>query len=412
MNFPLFIARRYFFSRKISNVINIISGISLVGVMVGTFALIVVLSVFNGFENVVISLFNSFDSDLKVTPATGKYFHPDSASYLELSALDEVAGITPVIEDNVLIRYDESQEIATLKAVQPHYLRTTGIDSMIFAGESRLEIEDRPVALLGSGVAAKLGVNIHNEFTALQVHVPNKAHKPTFTLTPTQPFRKENLYPAGVFSIQQDFDAKYVLAPLGFARELMDEPERATAIEINLWDEDDLSDVKEKVQALVGPDFVVQDRFEQHALLYRIMKSEKLAVYLILSFILLIAAFNLIGSLIMLAIEKRKDVAILKSMGADSSIIRKIFLYEGMIISAIGAVVGMALGYLTGWLQQEFALVKINTGSTFVLNAYPVDFLWTDFIAVFFTALLVGLIASYIPARIAYKRLSIHDLAQ
>ncbi|MEX0966638.1 MAG: FtsX-like permease family protein [Bacteroidia bacterium] len=410
MNFSFFVARKYFFGSRISNVIHIISAISLLGVMVGTFALIVVLSVFNGFENVVLSLFNSFDSEIKITLAEGKFFHPDSARYDELAQLPEVRGITPVLEDNALLKYDENQEIATLKAIRPEYLATTGIDTMIYVGESILLENSIPFALLGAGVAGKIGVNIFSEFSRLQAFYPNRDAKRIISLTPDRAFIRMNIFPAGVFSIQQDFDSKYVLVPISFGRELFNEPEKVTAIEINLQPGVNLEKMREKVETLTGPKFVVEDRFQQHALLYRIMKTEKIAVYLILTFILLIAAFNLIGSLVMLAIEKKKDMSVLKSMGANAGLIRRIFLYEGMLLSGIGAVVGIGLGYLICWLQQEYSLIKINSGSTFVLKAYPVDFRLTDFVLVFCTAIVLGLIASYLPARIAYKQLNVADL--
>lgn len=410
MNFPFYIARRYFFNFKLPGVINLISLISLLGVTVGTFALITVLSVFNGFEHLVVGLFNSFDSDLKIIPAEGKYFEPEEARYDRLAKLENILGITQVIEENALLMYGDNQSVATIKAVEPEYLRTTGIDTMVYVGSGNIMDEGLPHALLGAGVAAKLGVNVYNKFSSVQVYVPDKEVSANLLLNPTKAFNRENIYPGGVFAIQQEFDTKYMVVPLSFARTLLKE-NRLTAIEINLANEDDLKNMRGRVQDIVGEGFIVKDRFQQHEILYKVMNSEKLAVYLILSFILLISAFNLIGALIMLAIEKRKDMAILKSIGAGSSTIRNIFLFEGMLLASIGAVLGISLGALVCWLQMEYGFVKIAEDSTFVINTYPVKFNITDFVVVFITAIVMGLLASYFPAQLARKKLTTDDLA-
>jgi len=422
MNLPLFIARRYFFSRKIANVIHAISLISLIGVMVGSFALIVVLSVFNGFEDLVLKLYNSFDPDLKVSPVKGKYFNPaskDSASTISFEEASEMLSSVQdwsetnkasyTIEENALVKYKDGQTIATIKGITPKYLPSMGVDSMIYAGNGVITKEQVPQALVGAGIASKLDLNIYGGSSSLQLYVP-KGKTSNFSFDPTNAFKRKNIQISGIFSIQQKFDEKYILVPMDFIRELVDEEMKITGLEVNVSDKADIPAVKQRLTAMTGKNFEVKDRFEQHAWLYKIMNSEKLAVYLILSFILVIAAFNLIGALLMLVIEKKKDMAVLKSMGATSNLIMKIFFLEGIMLSSIGALLGIGLGTLVCWLQMKYELIKLNGGNTFVLNAYPVSFKLDDFILVFLTVVVLGLIASYYPARKAYKQLTVEDL--
>ncbi len=422
MNLPLFIARRYFFSRKIANVIHAISFISLIGVMVGSFALIVVLSVFNGFEELVLKLYNSFDPDIKVSPVKGKYFNPtfkDSASTISFGEASEMLSrvqdwsetnkASYTIEENALVKYKDRQTIAKIKGITPEYLPSMGVDSMIYVGNGVITQDQVPQAIVGAGVASKLDLNIYSESSSLQLYVPT-GKTSNFSFDPTDAFKRKNIQTSGIFSIQQKFDEKYILVPMDFIRELVDEEMKITGLEVNVKDKADIPAVKQRLTSMTGKNFEVKDRFEQHAWLYKIMNAEKLAVYLILSFILVIAAFNLIGALLMLVIEKKKDMAVLKSMGANSNLIMKIFFLEGIMLSSIGALLGIALGTLVCWLQMKYELIKLNSGNTFVLNAYPVSFKLDDFILVFLTVVVLGLIASYYPARTAYKQLTVEDL--
>lgn len=408
MNLPFFIARRYFFSRKISNVIHIIAGISLAGIMVGAFALITILSAFNGFEEVVSKLYNTFDSDLKIAPAQGKYFQADSAKMQQIGKLKGIASITPVIEENALIKYREKQTIATFKAIDPQYLRTTGIDSMIFLGEPILTDEDVDYALVGAGVGSKLNLNGYDENYLLQIYVPKKGEQTV--LNPEKAFNRKGIFCSGIFSIQQDFDSRYILLPISFARDLVQEPTKVTGLEINVKDDGEVEEIGEQVSQILGNDFKVQDRYQQQPLLYKVMRSEKLAVYLVLSFILLIAAFNLIGALLMLAIEKKKDMAILMSMGATPKLIQNIIMLEGLILSFTGAIAGIALATIVCWLQMKYGFVKIAEGSTFVIQAYPIAFKAWDFVIVLVTVIVLGFVASYYPAHLANRKTDVEAL--
>ena len=422
MNVPFFIAKRYFFSSKVSNVIHLISLVSLVGVTVGSFALIVVLSVFNGFEKTVLSLYNAFDSDLRMKPKKGKYFDPalaggyDSASSKGANAVlktvkswEGVVDASYVIEENVLVKHEQRQAIATIKAIDPGYLSSMGVDTMLYSGEPVLNVKDRPMAIVGAGIARQLGLNAYGQKQDLTLYTP-KNQPMRFRLDPTEAFRQRTAGTSGIFTIQQEFDDKYLVLPLAFARSLVNEPQRATALEVDKRATIANETIERKLKALFGKRFEVKNRYQQHATLYQVMRSEKTAVYMILTFILLIAAFNLIGALLMLAIEKKKDMAILKAMGASAAHIRNVFFYEGLLLSFSGALAGLGLGSLVCWLQMKYELITFSAKSTFVLNAFPVKFEWLDFAGVFVTVIVLGLIASYYPAKIAYRQISVEDL--
>lgn len=408
MNLSFFIARKYFFSKKISGVIHVISLISVIGIMVGTFALVTILSSFNGFEEVVSQLYNTFDSDLKLSPQKGKYFELNATQIEKIKKLPAVQAFTPVIEENVLLRYQDKETIATIKAVSPKYLYTTGIDSMIIVGNINLQAGGANYALVGAGVAGKLNLQTDDEFNPLQIYVPKKDVK--IALNPEKAFNQKNIMSGGVFSIQQDFDNRYLIIPIDFARELLHEPSKVTAYEVNIKKNYSIEKAQEAIQKISGSFVSVNDRYQQQPMLYKVMRSEKLVVYLILSFILLIAAFNLVGALLMLAIEKQKDMAVLLSLGATPKLVQDVILMEGLILSFSGAISGIFFGWLICFLQMKFGFVKIAEGTTFVIDAYPVAFQFTDFVLVFATVIILGFAASYYPAITAYKRLDTEAL--
>ncbi|MDQ3073357.1 MAG: ABC transporter permease, partial [Bacteroidota bacterium] len=409
MNFPFFIARRYFFAKSIPNVIHIIAGISLAGITLSGFALITILSVFNGFEDLVSRLYNTFDPDLKIIPATGKYFLPDEKKIDSIRNLPYVEAVSPVLEDNFVIIYKEEQSIATFKAIEPAYLKTTGIDSMMSAGEPIIEDEDNYYALLGAGVRAKLSLPGKDLQHPMEVIIPRKS-VPFNQAFPQQNLNRRLIMAGGVFSVQQDFDSRYVLLPLEFARELTEEPKKVTSLEIRLKKKANLGRAQNQVEDIMGQNVRVLDRRQQQPSLYKVMRTEKVAVYLILTFILIIAAFNMVGALLMLAIEKKKDMMLLESFGATPENIKNIILYEGLLLSFTGGMAGLALGALVCWLQMQYGFVKIAQGGTFVVNAYPVAFDFTDFILVFVTVVVMGFLASWFPATTAYRKISASEL--
>jgi len=311
----------------------------------------------------------------------------------------DVAVFAKVIEENALLRYDDQQFIATLKGVDSSYVYVSGVDTMMTAGEFKLYDRGVPLAVAGQGVAYKLSLGI-NRHTPIKCFVPKRDARFTGSfMDASSAINQKNLYTAGYFSIQQDFDNQYVFVPIAFARDVFEYHDELSALEIKLKTDAKVESVKTELQNLLGPDFKVQNRYEQHAFFYKIMASEKWAVFLILSFILLIASFNVIGSLTMLIIDKKEDIYTLRSLGADNRAISRIFLFEGWLITAVGAVVGLVMGALLCWVQIRFGLISLGGSGSFIIDAYPVETRGIDFVIVFFTVMLIGFLASWYPVR-------------
>ncbi len=370
MRVSLYIARRYLFAKKSQNAINIISGISMLGVAVGTLALVVVLSVFNGFDEVVKSLFNSFDPDIQITLVEGKTFTPDDR-FDALNHLPGVAVYSEILEENALLKYGERQHIATIKGVDESFIQVTGIDSMIYDGTMKLQDKNRPYAVVGQGVAYSLQVGL-NFINPLFVYMPKRVGQINIA-NPDDAFRRKHIFPSGIFSIEQDYDSKYVIVPIGFMRELLEYKDEVTSVELKLDESIDPEHTQDQIIEILGPEFNVKNRAEQNELFYKVMKSEKWAIFLILTFILIIASFNIIGSLSMLIIDKKNDIKSLRNMGANKKLISRIFLIEGWLISITGSFIGMLLGVGISWVQDRFELLKLSGSGTFIIDAYPVD---------------------------------------
>ena len=398
MNFPFFIARRYLISKKSHNIINLISGISMVGVAVGTAALIIVLSVFNGFESVVVSLFSVFDPDIEITAVQGKTFHEHEIAADRIRALPGVISYTEVVEENALLHYKKQQYLATIKGVDSLYQLNSPIDSLLVT-EGKLVLQDDSLdfAVPGYGIAYFLNLDMNAPDNLISVYIPKR--KGNITGLPQESFKSELIRPSAIFSVQQDFDDKYMLVPLRFARRLLDYSDEVTGIEIRLTKGTEVAAVQEKISSITGPEFRVQNRYQQQEVLYKIMKSEKWAVFLILTFILIVASFNVIGSLTMLILDKQKDIGILRSMGARDATIKQIFFIEGLLISLTGAFSGLILGLVVCVLQQKFGLIKLQGGGSFVISAYPVKLIATDFLYVFLTIALIGTGAAWLPVK-------------
>lgn len=323
MNTSVYIARRYLFSRKSTHAINIISGISMLGVFIGSAALIVILSVFNGFEKVILALYNNFSPELKIEPVRGKTFDPNTPYFNTLHKNAALFSFAEVLEEKALVRYGDRQVISTVKGVSTEFLNNRGLDSTIISGSFTLELHKQAAAVIGTIVQSSLSVNIKDELTPLQIYSPRRGL--VNSVNPMDEFIQKNIYPSGVFSIQQDFD-DIVVTPLSFTRELLDEPNEVSSIELNFKDGTDLDKVQNEIKTKIGNAFTVKDRYEQNTSLYRILNSEKWAVFSILTFVLIIAIFNIVGSLTMLVMDKRKDIAILSSLGASRGLIKRIFL--------------------------------------------------------------------------------------
>jgi len=401
MNLSVFVARRYLFSKKSHNIINVISGISLVGVAVCTMALIIVLSVFNGFDDLIKSMFSNFDPDIKITPAQGKVLDPADPNLQKVSQLSCVDIVCETLEENVLLEYDKHMNPGIIKGVSEQYNKLTGIDTTVINGSYTLNDGHRPMAVVGAGLAYYLSVNIHF-VNPLLIYVPKRSGR--ISVNPERAVNKSYIYPSGIFAIQQEIDTRYMIVPIDFVRNLLEYPTQASALEIKLKPGSDPAKSYEQISQTVGSEYVVRTQYQQHEMLYKVMKSEKFAIYLILTFILIIGSFNMIGSLSMLIIDKKNDIKTLSHIGLSKKGIRRIFAAEGRMISIGGAVVGLLLGLLVCWLQQTFGFLKLDSMGSFVINNYPVKMIWTDFVLVLVTVVGIGLLASWYPIRIFTKR--------
>ncbi len=395
MYLPFKIARRYFFSTKSSTAINYISGIAVLGITISTAALILVLSVFNGFEDLITSLYNSFNPDVKIAPASGKVFRPDDAKITQLRALDEVEEVSETLEEIAFFEYNKSQDFGIVKGVDNHFHKVNSIDSTIIRGSYFLKDSTRNYAVLGLGMEYKLSVNIDDVFKTLNIYMPKRKQRPGAF---GQPFKKRFVAPAGVFAIQQEFDGQYVLVDLEFAQELLGYRDEVSFLELKLKPGTNPEDAVSKIQDIVGADFEVKNRYQQDEAFYKLMNMEKWMGYAILSFMLFLVAFNMFGALWMLVIEKKKDIKILKSMGATPEVIRNIFLSEGAMLTLTGAIVGFILAIIIFLLQKYFGIIQLQGDGSYVVDAYPVSLRLWDFIKIFFTVMIIGLLFSLLPA--------------
>ena len=406
MNFPFYIAKRYLFSKKSHNAINVISAISVCGVALATLALVCTLSVFNGFQDLVATFFTAFDPQLKITAVKGKVFDGQDPRILQIRELPEVELCSESLEDNIMVQYQDKQTMAVLKGVEDNFDRLTPIDSILF-GRGELILHDEVVdyAIPGIQLLSTLGASIRF-LDPLEIYAPKRGAKVNLA-NPSTAFSTGQLFSSGlVFAVNQEkYDGSYILTSLRFARDLFQYTSEVSAINLKLKPEADTDAVKEKIEQILGEDFCVSDRYEQQADTFRIMEIEKLISYLFLTFILVIASFNVIGSLSMLIIDKRDDVNTLRNLGANDNQIVRIFLFEGRMISFIGASLGVVLGLFLCWLQQKYGLIALGSSGTFVVDAYPVSVHLTDVIVIFITVLAIGFLSVWYPVRFLSKRL-------
>lgn len=401
MNLSLYIAGRYLFAKKSRNAINIISGISVIGVAVGTMALIVVLSVFNGFDELIKSLYSSFDPELKITPESGKTFSPDTYEFLQVRMHPGIMAISETLEENALLKYGDRQYIATIKGVDEHFADVTGIDTMIVEGEFDLHFQGGMSAVVGQGIAYYLGIGL-NFLNPVNIYIIRRTAE--VSMNPEETIRRKIIFPAGIFSIEQEHNSKYLLVPVEYARDLLEMENEVSAIEIKLNHSSDPLLVQEEIRSILGENYLVQNRNEQNELFYRIMKSEKWAIFFILTFILIVASFNILGSLTMLILDKKEDILTLRNLGASDTLIKRIFLLEGWMISFFGAIIGLAIGSGIAWLQAKYGLIKLTGSGSFIIDAYPVVLKIVDICKVFITVLIIGFLAVLIPTRYISKR--------
>ena len=407
MNLPFYIARRYLFSKKKHNAINIISGISVCGVALATLALVCTLSVFNGFQDMVAGFFTAFDPELKITIREGKVFEPQGAAFQEVRSLPEIGVWTETLEENAMVQYKDRQAMAIIKGVEDNFEELTSIDSLLYgAGEFILHDSIVDYGVLGVELISELGTGL--QFVdPLQVYAPKRNVRVNMA-NPSASFNRDYLFSPGVVFVvnQQKYDARYILTSLSFARNLFNYDTEVSAVELKLRPGADVTAVQRKIARILGDEFVVLDRYEQQADVFRIMEIEKFISYLFLTFILAIACFNVIGSLSMLILDKREDVETLRNLGADDRLIARIFLFEGRLISLFGALSGIVLGLLLCYIQQRFGIISLGGGNgSFIVDAYPVSVHVTDVVLIFITVITVGFLSVWYPVHYLTRRL-------
>lgn len=391
MNVPFYIAKRYLFAKRSRSVVHIISYVSMLGVAVGTASLIIVLSVFNGFENLVLSLYNAFDPAIKITAAEGKVFEADSAKLV----LDERALLySAILEEKVLLKYKNKEYIATLKGVDEQFKKINNVDSMLLTGTYFDGYASEKTAILGQGVAYHLSIGVGDIMNPLQLFVPKREKK--HLLNASDAFSQSSLIPVGIFGIQADFDATYVITSLNNVQKILERSNVLSALEVHCKDSE-MEALQEELQTALGSAYIVQNRYQQHAFLYQILNSEKMAVFLILTFILIIATFNIIGSLSMLIIDKKKDIRVLSFMGLNNSQLQQLFWMEGLLTTLVGAIVGLFIGLIFCWAQIKWGFITMGAGS-FVIDQYPVSIQSKDVAIVTLIVLSIGAVAAWIPA--------------
>lgn len=407
MNFPFYIARRYLFSKKSTHAINVISGISVVGVAVATMALVVTLSVFNGFHDLVASFFTQMDPQLKITPVKGKTALADDPILTKIRHLSEVEVATECLKEQALAVYGDRQQMVIVKGVEDNFNQLTHIQEILEGdGDFELHAADLSYGIPGLGVAYQLGLGYTYEHP-LRIYAPRREGQLNMA-NPTEGFVVDDLYSPGVvFCMKQGkYDKNYILTSIAFTRHLFDLDGRLSSLEIRLKPGSDFERVKSQMEEIAAGKFYVQDRYEQQDDTFRIMKVEKLIAYVFLTFILMIACFNIIGSLSMLIIDKKEDVVTLRNLGATDHQITRIFLFEGRMISAIGAILGVLIGLLLCWLQQQYGIVRLGSSEgSFVVDAYPVSVHPWDIVLIVFTVMAVGFLSVWYPVRYFSRRL-------
>ena len=393
MNFPLLVARRYLFAKRHTNAINIITGISVFGVSIGTAALILVLSVFNGFEDLLAGLFGHFNPEIKVTPAKGKTMMADSVMLVKLKGINGVKVVSESLEEIAFFEYDGSQDFGVLKGVDDQFVQVNGIDSTIREGSYKLAEEDRNYAVVGAGVRNKLTINVDNFAQPITVFMPVEQTGGVLD----KPFKTRILYPAGTFAIQQDFDNQYILTNLAFMRDLLGVPAgTVSALEFKCNPGVAYAPVKDQIRSILGPDFVVKDAYEQNEAFFKVMRLEKWMGFAFTLLMLVLMAFNTIGAMWMIVLDKQQDIAILKTMGATDRMIYRIFMLEGLLLTFLGLIIGFVLAVVLYVIQKNYGIITIPEG--FLVTSYPISMRFQDFFPVVIAVMSIGFLASIAPA--------------
>ncbi|MDR0427179.1 MAG: ABC transporter permease [Dysgonamonadaceae bacterium] len=407
MNLSLYIAKRYLFSKKTHNAINIISMIAVCGIAIATMGAVCTMSVFNGFEKLVSGIFGAFDPELKITPSRGKVFDPQAdENILNIRFLPEIEAVSETLEDNALVRYKERQVPVIMKGVSGDFEKVAKLTDILFDGEFKLKDEENNFSVLGIGVASNLGVNSSLVYP-IDVFVPDRSKQVNLS-NPLASLKSDYSYVGGIFMVgQPQYDDNYILVSLDYAREMFDYKTEVSSLEIKLKKETDIRSVKRKLKESIGDNYLVKDRYEQQEAAFKMMSIEKWVSFLMLCFIILIAAFNIIGSLSILIVDKQKDIQTLRNLGANNSLISRVFLFEGWMISVVGGIIGIVLGVLICLGQSYFGWIKLgNVQGAFAVDAYPVIIQFGDVILVFLSVLLIGFLTVFYPVKYFSKKMS------
>ena len=399
MKFPFFIAWRYFFTKNKIGYVHLLTLITQIGIAIGTASLVLVLSVFNGFEDLVLSMYNVFDPHIKVVSSNGKNFNGQKVKEILLT-YDDIDVYSSTLEEKALVEYNGKQHIVTIKGVDSLYSNLTSLDSVIISGDNINKFKDANVAIVGRGVAYYLSMNIGSVFENLQLYLPKRN---TNLINYKNAFSTSSLSPVGIFSIQQEIDTKYILTHISYLQNLIQKENFVSAIEINLLDKSEMLIFQKKLAEKIGNNYKVINQFEQQEFLYKILNTEKLVVFLILIFIVLISAFNIISSLTVLIIEKKNDIKTFLNLGLDHLSLKNVFVIKSMLGVVFGSLIGLVLGFLIAYIQQEFGLIKMGEGG-FVIDSYPVKILFTDFIFIQLIVLVIGFFASWTTAHLMLKK--------
>ncbi len=395
------IARRYLFGKKSTNSINIITGISIFGISIGTAALILILSVFNGFESLLSGMFNAFNPDIKVIPAEGKYFTIEDDQLLALKAIPGVTAVAKTIEEIALFEYKGVQELGKIKGIDETFLDVTPLDTLLVSGQYRQSANGKPLkyGYVGLGIKNKLGININDKLSSLTIYMPSKSKK----MLGAKEFNSQTVYPAGVFSVKSDSDYQYVLTSTQVVEQLLEQPKQSSALEIKASVKDEKAIIA-KIATILGPEVTIKNRYQQDESFLKVMQIEKWISFLITGLTMLLIAFNLLGALWMIVLDKQKDISVLKALGFNNADVKTLFTNLGLLITAIGILIGFVLALTFYFLQKEYGLIGVPQG--FMMDSYPVQLRLTDFFIVTFVVFVIGWLASLIPANKAAHSLS------
>lgn len=411
MKLPSFIAQRYLLAKKSHNLINIVTWISIISVCVATFAMIFVLSVFNGFNVVISDMIHQLSPDLNISAVKGKTINLNDFPLDKLKQINGIDYVFPTITEDVLFKNSNKQQIGQVKGVPQDYNKIDRVKGTIL-NDTTFDVSYNNInyGIPGAGMAYFLGINVYQPYSSIQVYVPKRGNASSFNLENS--FNSSKLIVTNVFSTQQEVDERLVLAPIGWLANLMEYDNLVTDVEIFINDKSlkandkrQLNRIKKEIKDILGDDYKVYDQYEQQETLYKMMKAEKLAVYLILTFILIMATFNVIGTLSMLIIDKNKDITLLKAMGGDNTLIKKIFINEGLLISVVGGILGLLLGIVAVLIQQYFGIIRLGNGGSYIIDAYPVALQFTDIVLVFTTIAIIGSIAAFFTANKSIKKI-------